>query len=92
MAVKIYSDVTKQFYEDEAAALKAEQELIDKKSEAVEARKKAARNVKEKQEMFIKAKKEYYDALEAFCEKYGSYHFSLKKDDWDKLWDAVWKW
>jgi hypothetical protein len=42
MAVRIYSDVTKKFYDDEAAALKAEKELETKRTEAAECRKKMA--------------------------------------------------
>lgn len=42
MAVKIYSDVTKKFYDDEAAALKAEKELEAKRTEATEVRKQMA--------------------------------------------------
>lgn len=92
MAVRIYSDVTKKFYDDEAAALKAEKELEEKRTEAAEVRKQMAQDVEEKRKALNKARKEYDEALSKFCEKYGTYHLSLgKKDLSDIFWD-VWNW
>ena len=79
MAVRIYSDVTKKFYEDEAAALKAEKELEAKRTEAAEVRKQMAQDVEEKRKAFQKARKEYDESLSKFCEKYVTYHISLGK-------------
>lgn len=92
MAVKIYSDVTKKFYDDEAAALKAEQELEAKRTEAAEVRKQMAQEVEEKRKALQKARKEYDEALSKFCEKYGTYHISLGKKDLDHIFWDVWNW
>ena len=93
MAVKVYSDVTKKFYDDEATALKAEQELQEKQNEAAEVRKKMAKDVEEKRQAFVEAKEQYYKALEAFCDKYGSYHVSIGKiGDWNRIWDTFLNW
>jgi len=92
MAIKIYSDVTKKFYEDEAAALDAEKALIEKRDAAAEERKHMAQDVDEKRKALVKARAEYREALGKFCEKYGTYHMSLGKKDWDDIWDAFWNW
>ena len=93
MAVRIYSDVTKKFYDDEAAALKAEKELETKRTEAAECRKKMAQEVEEKRQALTRAREEYYKALEAFCDKYGAYHVSIgKMGDWEKIWDSFFNW
>lgn len=84
MAVKFYSDVTKKFYDDVSAAERAEKELEVKKNEAAEARKKLAKEVDEKMKAYHKARDEYYKVLEAFCNKYGSYHMTLDKNSLDR--------
>lgn len=92
MAVKIYSDVTKKFYEDEATAVKAEQELEAKRTEAAEVRKQMAQDVEEKRKALKKAQKEYDEVLSKFCEKYGVYHVTIGRDDWESLWNKFWNW
>ena len=92
MAVKIYSDVTKKFYDDEAAALKAEKELEEKRTEAAEVRKRMAQDVEEKRKALHKARKEYDEALEKFCEKYGAYHITLGKKDLSDVFKDIWNW
>lgn len=81
MAVKIYSDVTKKFYEDEAAALKAEEEVKKAKDERVARRKEMAELVDSKRKAYEIAKKEYNDALEKFCKEYGSYHYTIANEN-----------
>ena len=103
MAIKIYSDVTKNFYDSKEAAEQAEKELEVKKAEAAETRKKMAKEVEEKQKALRKtraeyysalkkAREEYYDALNKFCEKYGTYHVSVGKEDWNDLLETIFNW
>lgn len=102
MAVKIYSDVTKRFYDDEAAALKAEKDVEERQSEAAKERKRMAQDVDEKRaalrearKTYDEARKEYDNALRKFCEKFGTYHMTLGNKDLldtvDALWD-FWNW
>ena len=92
MAIKIYSDVTKRFYEDEAAAQEAEKALIEKRDAAAEERRQMAKNVEEKHKAFNKAREEYKDALNKFCEKYGAYHTTLNKQDLSNFFWELWNW
>ena len=85
MAVKIYSDVTKKFYDDEATALKAEEELKQAKDAEAACRKKMAQAVEEKRKAYEQARKEYHKALNDFCDKYGSYHYTLTDKDIDNI-------
>ena len=92
MAIKIYSDVTKNFYDSKEAAEQAEKELEVKKAEAAETRKKMAKDVEEKRKALKKAREEYYCALNKFCEKYGTYHVSVGKEDWSELFETIFNW
>lgn len=93
MAVKIYSDVTKQFYEDEASALAAEKKLTEERDTKAARRKDMARVVEEKYKAYTEAsknycatRKAYYDSVEAFCKEFGPYHISI---DGQKIEDII---
>lgn len=92
MAVKIYSDVTKKFYEDEAAALKAEEELKKAKDAEANRRKELAEFVDAKRKTYELAKKEYNEALEKFCKDYGSYHFTVTDKDLEDFFSTWFRW
>lgn len=92
MAVKIYSDVTKQFYENEAAALKAEEEVKKAQDEKVARRKKMADTVDAKRKAYDKARKEYREALDNFCKNYGSYHYTLADKDLEDFFASFGLW
>lgn len=88
MAVKIYSDVTKKFYDDEAAALEAEEEVKARTEEKTARRKQMADTVDEKRTAcdkariaYEKAREEYHEALDKFCKEYGSYHYTMTDKD-----------
>lgn len=92
MAVKIYSDVTKQFYNDEAAALKAEEEVKKAQDEKTARRKKMADTVDVKRKAYDKARKEYREALDNFCKDYGSYHYTLADKDLEDFFASFGLW
>lgn len=84
MAVKIYSDVTKQFYKDEASALAAEKKVTSERDAKTARRKDMAREVEQKYKLYTEAnknysaaRKAYYDSLENFCKEFGPYHISI---------------
>ena len=88
--MKYYSDVTKQVYETERDCLNAEELFFEEEAarrKAAEVKKAAekkkqeeratdAKVVEQKREAMIRAQKDYYDAIDAFTKKHGSYHFS----------------
>lgn len=94
MAIKIYSDKTKQFYNSVEEANHAEFELKEKenrekiqkeralalekekKEKALAERKAAAELVDTARKQYLEAQKDYRKALEDFCGKYGTYHYS----------------
>ena len=86
--MKYYSDVTKKFYDNANDCLAAERELIakqekeeyEKKRVAAE-RKAAADKVEAARKAMTEAQSAYKKELEAFCKKYGSYHYSSKNID-----------
>ena len=92
MAVKIYSDVTKQFYDNEAAALKAEEEVKKAQDEKVARRKQMADTVDAKRKAYDKARKEYREALDNFCKNYGSYHYTLADKDLEDFFASFGLW
>lgn len=86
--MKYYSEVTNQVYDTEAALVKAETEILNKKKaeEAALAEKKAKREARAKEveeaiTFAIDAQKEAREKLNAFCEDYGTFHTSLKNAD-----------
>lgn len=92
MAVKIYSDVTKKFYDDEETALKAEEAVTKARDEKAARRKEMAQDVDAKREGYVKARNEYRAALNKFCSEYGSYHYTLSEKDLDKVFWDIWNW
>ena len=72
--MKYYSEVTKKLYDSVEDLKKAELEVTNKAA----ARKKDADKVEYAFEAYKKAYKEYEDALMEFCNKYGSYHKTIK--------------
>jgi predicted NodU family carbamoyl transferase len=99
MAVKIYSDVTKKFYDDEAAALKAEEEVKALAEEKTTRRKQMADTVDVKRtkceqarKTYEKAREEYHDALDKFCKEYGAYHYTMTDKDVEDFFDSSWPW
>ena len=98
MAVKIYSDVTKKFYNDEAAALKAEEEAKKAQDERVTRRKQMADTVDAKRtkyeqarKAYEKAREEYHNALNNFCKEYGTYHYTMTDKNIEDFFDS-WLW
>ena len=108
MAIKVYSDKTKQFYNTVEEANRAEfelkekenlakieeerkaRELKEKKEKAAVERKAAAEKVDAARKAYANAKKAYSEELEAFCKKYGTYHYSTNgKDDIPTLYDII---
>lgn len=92
MAVKIYSDVTNKFYDNEAAALKAEEEVKRAQDEKTARRKKMAETVDAKRKAYDKARKEYREALDSFCKDYGSYHYTLADKDLEDFFASFGLW
>ena len=92
MAVKIYSDVTKQFYNDEAAALKAEKEVKKAQDEKTARRKQMADTVDIKRKAYDKARRQYREALDNFCKDYGSYHYTLADKDLEDFFASFGLW
>lgn len=94
MAIKVYSDKTKQFYNTVEEANRAEFELKEKenlekiqkerevalakekKEKALAERKAAAEVVDAARKQYVEAQNAYRKALEDFCGKYGTYHYS----------------
>ena len=67
-----------------------ERELKAKKEQAVAERKAAAEKVETARKAYNEAKKAYSTELEAFCKKYGTYHYSTNgKDDIPTLYDII---
>ena len=98
MAVKIYSDVTKKFYDDEAAALKAEEEVKALAEEKTARRKEMAELVDTKRtacdearKAYEKARQEYHNALDKFCKEYGAYHYTMTDKNIADFFDS-WFW
>lgn len=98
MAVKIYSDVTKKFYDNEAAALKAEEEVKARVEEKTARRKEMAELVDAKRtacdearKAYEKARQEYHNALDKFCKEYGAYHYTMTDKNIADFFDP-WLW
>lgn len=67
-----------------------EREEKEKKEQAAAERKAAAERVDTARKAFNEAKKAYGEELEAFCKKYGTYHYSTNgKDDVPALFDFI---
>lgn len=60
----------------------------EKKEQALAERKTAAEKVETARKAFNEARKTYHDELDAFCKKYGTYHYTTDgKDDIPSLFD-----
>ena len=65
-----------------------ERELKERKEKDATERKAAAEKVDAARKAYAEAKKAYSGELEAFCKKYGTYHYSTNgKDDVPTLYD-----
>ena len=78
--MKYYSEVTKKFYDNSNDCLAAERELLAKqeKEEYEKKRQAAERKAEAARKAMNEAQSAYKKELEAFCKKYGSYHYSSK--------------
>lgn len=92
MAVKIYSDVTNKFYDNEAAALKAEEDVKKAKDEKAAHRKEMAQHVEEKRKAYEQARKEYRKVLDSFCKEYGTYHYTVADKDLEDFFASFGLW
>ncbi len=90
MAVKFYSDVTKKYYDDQAAAEKAEQDIIKARDDKLARRKESAKKVEDCRKAYIDARKAYYEELTKFCKEFGAYHATVSKEEADSLIDSIW--
>ena len=93
--MKYYSELTQKVYNTEAECKKAEQAFnfeLEEKARAKEQQKIAekkkqeeraidAKKVEALREEMVKAQANYRKAVEAFVEKYGSYHFSTNSSE-----------
>lgn len=64
--------------------IKKERELAqakEQKEKALAERKAAAEKVENARKAFNDARKQYADELNAFCKKYGTYHYSITGDE-----------
>lgn len=86
--MKFYSESLKRLFDTEDALREAEskaqaeaearKEAEQKKSAERKAR---AAEVETAREAMVEAGKKYYELLTAFCNDYGTYHYSVKSDD-----------
>ena len=88
--MKIYSEVTKKFYNTVEECEKAEEEVkIATEKKAAEAkklateRKAAADIVEDLFKAYVQARENYEHGLRDFCNKYGAYHKTVKGEDMD---------
>ena len=86
--MKYYSDVLNKVFENSNDCLAAEREYLAKqekekleKERAAALRKEAADRVEAARKTMEKAQSEYKKELEAFCKKYGTYHYSTTSAD-----------
>lgn len=78
-----------------AAEEKALAEAKAKKEAAVAERKAEAEKVEAARQELVKAQKNFNEALNNFCKKYGAYHYTLKSGEtfqniWDSLLNNIW--
>jgi len=67
-----------------------ERELKEKKDKEAAERKAAAEKVEAARKAMVEAQSAYKKELEAFCQKYGTYHFSLNNlEDIPHLFDVL---
>lgn len=84
MKVLYQSEITGKTYESKEALLKAEKEVSEAQKQEETKKKEraaAAKTVQAKLDEAKKAQKEAQEALVDFCEKYGTFKTSLKRDE-----------
>lgn len=93
---RYYSDITNKLYDTMSDLEKAEKKVITEREEKkakeqkkADERKARAQEVDELQKVYVKARKDYTDALEKFCKDYGTYHTSVSTDN---LFDFLLSW
>lgn len=93
---RYYSDITNKLYDSMSDLEKAEKKITAEREEKkakeqkkADERKARAQEVDELQKAYVKARKEYTDALEKFCKDYGTYHTSVSTDN---LFDFLLSW
>ena len=96
--MKYYSEVLDKTFATEKECLKAEQEhaLALKKEEEAKAkmseeRAAAAKEVEKAAEALKAARENYRTKIHDFCQKYGTYHYSVKPTDLQDLFDEIWR-
>lgn len=87
--MKYYSEITKKFYESSKECEADEAKVTQEQNQKNFARKAAAEKVETAYKAYTKAAKEYHEALQEFCSKFGTYHktyttneFNDKFNDW----------
>lgn len=75
--MKYYSEITKKVYDTVSELKAAECQVQDRAN----ARKKDAEVVEKAFNNYRTARAEYEKAMKDFCDKYGSYHRTIKMDD-----------
>ena len=92
--MKYYSEVLNKTFNTEKECLKAEQEHALALKEAAKAKNEEraakAKEVEDAAEVLKKARENYRNKLNAFCEKFGTYHYSMKARDLSDLFDEIW--
>ena len=84
---RYYSDITNKLY-DSMSDLEKEEKKAKEQRKADE-RKARAQEVDELQKEYVKARKDYTDALKKFCKDYGTYHTSISTEN---LFDFLLNW
>lgn len=93
---RYYSDITNKLYDSMSDLEKAEKKTIAEQEEKkakeqkrADERKARAREIDELQKTYVDARKAYTEALEKFCNDYGTFHTSISSDN---LFDFLWSW
>lgn len=94
--MKYYSELTKEFYDDEKACAEAENKIAieqakekERKEQLASERKARAAEVEEARKAMSVAQHNYRKLLEAFCRDYKSYHYSTTTEDIPTLFDLI---
>lgn len=78
---------------DKILAERRAAELKEKREKEAAERKEMANTVEDARKAMVAAQKVYKEKLEAFCKKYGSYHYSSSSiDDIPTLFDSFFSW
>lgn len=82
--MKYYSEKLGKLYDSEEELMEAEKKADEAKNKEAAMRKEraeAAKIVEEKYKEKVKAENEYFDVLNDFCKKYGTYHKTYTSED-----------